>query len=390
MANVGQVIGTPYNGTHTLGNWQSDNAYDLSAPVGTPVRAAVSGRISRAGVLPGEASSGSSRFAGYRVQIDGSGNSVWYGHLSRMLVRAGETVQTGQVIGYSGSANGVEHLHFAALHNPSTFIRSVLGGGTVKGTVTKRARGRNATPADWLKQAGWPSNLIPTMVAIGGAESGWNVSAVSPENDNGTKDFGWLQVNSVHGADEARLTSDPVYTARVAYQIYKEQGLGAWSTYNNGAYKSFMGETPNAQPGRVRPGGDPGGEDGGSGPDTELVAFWDHLPSLPNPIDLFKGAGKAINSTQDFMKWIAWIFHPLNLLRMVEFWAGFNFIIMGFVAVIMAWKGAGAEDVVSIMPQGRALKAAKAAKGAKAAKATRGAAAARGTARAARPEMTLT
>lgn len=254
-----------------------------------------------------------------------------------------------------------------------------------RGTVSRpRNTTTGGTPADWLKEAGWPSNLIPTMTAIGGAESGWNIGAESPPNTNGTKDFGWLQVNSVHGYDQTKLTTDPVYTARVAYQIYKSQGLGAWSTYNNGAYKSFLGKTPDVQPGKTRPGGegdtgDTGGSGGGSDVDTELVAFWNTpvLPGgIPNPLALFGNVGGTIKDGKDFLKWIAWIFHPLNLLRIVEFWAGFNFIIMGFIAILVSWKGASAEDVASLVPAGRAVKLAKTAKGAQTAK--KGARAAKG------------
>ncbi len=41
----GPVIGLPYHGTHTLGNWQSDNALDIRVPVGTPVIALADGEI---------------------------------------------------------------------------------------------------------------------------------------------------------------------------------------------------------------------------------------------------------------------------------------------------------------------------------------------------------
>lgn len=195
------------------------------------------------------------------------------------------------------------------------------------------------------------------------------------KNTNGTIDFGWLQINSVHGYDQTKLKKDPVYTARVAYQIYKSQGLEAWSTYNNGAYKSFLGKTPEVQPGKTRPGGEEGTDtnsDGGA--DSELIAFWNTpvLPGgIPNPLALFGSVGKTIKSTNDFLKWIAWIFHPLNLLRIVEFWAGFNFIVMGFIAILVSWSGASTEDVVSLTPAGRGLAVAKGVKGA--AKAKKGA-----------------
>lgn len=304
--------------------------------------------------------------------------------INQMAAYAASRPDVFRFVGYDGRFGTTQwpghgegqHLHLS-WHGGGTAgdtapLRTI--GRGVKGTVTGRNR-RNTggnTPADWLKQGGWPSSLIPTMVAIGGAESGWNIGAVSPKNTNGTVDRGWLQVNSVHGYDDARLTTDPVYTARVAYQIYKSQGLEAWSTYNNGAYKGFMGKTPEAQPGKTRPGGEntdgssngsDGGGSGGSDPETELVAFWNHIPgplgAIPNPLDFFKGAGKAINSGKDFMKWIAWIFHPLNILRIVEFWAGFNFIIMGFVAMLVAWKGSDIEKATNLVPAGRAVNVAR-------------------------------
>jgi murein DD-endopeptidase MepM/ murein hydrolase activator NlpD len=111
LGKHGKIIGTPHTGTHTLGNWQSDNAVDIGVPEGTPVYATTSGVISKAGSL---GAAKGSRFAGDRVQIDGHHNSFWYGHLSRLTVKAGQKVRQGQLIGYSGSANGVAHLHIAS------------------------------------------------------------------------------------------------------------------------------------------------------------------------------------------------------------------------------------------------------------------------------------
>jgi murein DD-endopeptidase MepM/ murein hydrolase activator NlpD len=52
--------------------------------------------------------------AGERVYVDGAGGrSVYLQHLSKIIVRPGQKVKAGQVIGYSGSANGVAHLHMA-------------------------------------------------------------------------------------------------------------------------------------------------------------------------------------------------------------------------------------------------------------------------------------
>lgn len=106
----GKIIGTPNSGTHTLGNWQSDNAIDIAVPVGTPVFAVTDGVIgSRIGSL-----GKGGRFAGLRVTVQGKGDAFYYAHLSKLMVKAGQRVKRGQLIGYSGSANGVAHLHFGA------------------------------------------------------------------------------------------------------------------------------------------------------------------------------------------------------------------------------------------------------------------------------------
>ena len=122
LAKYGNIIGTPYSGTHTLGNWQSDNAIDLRTPIGTKVIAVENGIISsRIGSL-----GKGGRFAGLRLTINGEKNSYYYAHLSSLAVRAGQPVHFGQVLGRSGST-GVAHLHFACQNgSPYTAIRSAI------------------------------------------------------------------------------------------------------------------------------------------------------------------------------------------------------------------------------------------------------------------------
>lgn len=123
-----RIVGYPYQGTHAKqfnaqggsDNWQSENAVDLAAPVGTPVYAAFSGTI---GDNIGSQGQGG-RFAGMRVQVNGGSNAAWYGHLSKIVVKAGQAVKAGQLLGYSGEANGVAHLHFAVQSgNPLSYVR---------------------------------------------------------------------------------------------------------------------------------------------------------------------------------------------------------------------------------------------------------------------------
>jgi murein DD-endopeptidase MepM/ murein hydrolase activator NlpD len=119
---MGKLIGTPFQGTHAKAfnvqggsdNWESENAVDIAAKVGSPIYAVANGRIgSQFGSL-GEGG----RFAGLRLHLQTGGNDFYYAHLSKFApgIKPGTVVRKGQVIGYSGEANGVAHLHFSAQH----------------------------------------------------------------------------------------------------------------------------------------------------------------------------------------------------------------------------------------------------------------------------------
>lgn len=79
---------------------------DIAAPMGTPIIAADAGVVSFAGYYGG---------GGNWISIKHSGDmKTDYGHLSKILVKAGQPVEKGQVIAYSGNT-GVStgpHLHF--------------------------------------------------------------------------------------------------------------------------------------------------------------------------------------------------------------------------------------------------------------------------------------
>ncbi|MBC7363531.1 MAG: M23 family metallopeptidase [Candidatus Aminicenantes bacterium] len=80
---------------------------DIAVPTGHPIRATNSGRVVLASDL---------YFSGKTVIIDhGLGLFSTYCHLSRILVRRGETVKTGQVVGKAGSTglSTGPHLHWA-------------------------------------------------------------------------------------------------------------------------------------------------------------------------------------------------------------------------------------------------------------------------------------
>lgn len=107
LGRRGKLIGRPHQGTHSLGNRQSDNAVDLGVAVGTTMLALDDGEV----VKVSRHAQDGSRFAGDAITIRGDrGNSYFYKH-GVASVRVGQRVKRGQVIGTTGSASGSPHLH---------------------------------------------------------------------------------------------------------------------------------------------------------------------------------------------------------------------------------------------------------------------------------------
>jgi len=79
----------------------------MTAPIGTPVHAARGGQVVRA-----EPSTGG--FGNVVVIDHGGGVQSYYGHLSAILVKKGQAVDTGTLVGQVGSTgrSSGPHLHF--------------------------------------------------------------------------------------------------------------------------------------------------------------------------------------------------------------------------------------------------------------------------------------
>ena len=115
---------------------------DFDANVGDPVLAAAGGVVSFAGVKSG---------FGNVVEVDhGNGYSTLYGHNSRLIVRAGDIVRTGQQLAKAGSTGRSTgpHVHFE-VHingvpvNPRKYLDgSLLGGASL---AQHHKGGRSAT-----------------------------------------------------------------------------------------------------------------------------------------------------------------------------------------------------------------------------------------------------
>lgn len=103
---VNAPLTSPF-GLRFLG-WRPDfhHGVDLAAPAGTPVGAMKKGEVVFAGEMRGY---------GRVVMLQhGPRLRTVYAHLSEILVRKGDVVQGGQVIGKSGSSGNASgaHLHF--------------------------------------------------------------------------------------------------------------------------------------------------------------------------------------------------------------------------------------------------------------------------------------
>jgi murein DD-endopeptidase MepM/ murein hydrolase activator NlpD len=113
------LIGRPGQGTHSWtadpNNWQSDNAWDFAFPFGTPLVAVADGIIGdKIGPISTDPNS---RFGGLRCYLKTADNQFYYSHLSKFApeTKPGAHVKQGEVIGFSGAASGVNHLHLGCL-----------------------------------------------------------------------------------------------------------------------------------------------------------------------------------------------------------------------------------------------------------------------------------
>lgn len=111
----------------------------------------------------------------------------------------------------------------------------------------------------------FPASDQATMVAIAGSESGYDPTNTGdfgltdrPQATDGSTSWGLWQINSIHETMLTQYTGSsnpddweqwlfvPANNAKAALNIYQSQGLGAWSTYNDGAYLNYMTDAQNA------------------------------------------------------------------------------------------------------------------------------------------------
>ena len=106
--------------THSLAR---HTGVDLSGPIGAKIHSSADGIVK---------SSGRKGAYGIAVEIDhGLGISTLYGHLNRALVKEGDHIRKGQIIGVQGSTGRStgNHLHYEVRYNdiprnPISFLKA--------------------------------------------------------------------------------------------------------------------------------------------------------------------------------------------------------------------------------------------------------------------------
>lgn len=204
----------------------------------------------------------------------------------------------------------------------------------------------------YARSAGMPNPAL--MAAIAMAESGGRTTAHNPVGlDNS---YGLWQINMLGDMGPARRRQfgisrneqlyDPAVNARAAKMILDGQGLGAWSTYTNGAYKKYAK-----------------GGAGGATAATPAWDFWDPFGILPEgstdplheaPVlgeiaDVATGVG-AIG--EGVVKAGAWLGNAQNWIRIGYVAGGAVLVIVGIYIVAAPVMG----KVAASSPVGRAVK----------------------------------
>ena len=122
QADITQGYGaTAFAQTEYKNKWH--NGVDFAASVGMPILAADDGTVAAQGNEDLYCPRGA--YGKFIVISHTNGLTTLYGHLSRILVTAGQTVKRGQLIGYSGETGDVTgpHLHFTVFAQTTYYLQ---------------------------------------------------------------------------------------------------------------------------------------------------------------------------------------------------------------------------------------------------------------------------
>ncbi len=136
LGTVGQICDKPadHAGRSQSNSYTDINAVDIAVPKGTPVYAVEKGTL---GKVSDKTSQGPD-YKGWAINLfpEDKSNAYYYGHLSSLApgIQTGSSVEKGQLLGYSGDANGLDHLHFACKNGDPV---NLLAGATVVTNISR-------------------------------------------------------------------------------------------------------------------------------------------------------------------------------------------------------------------------------------------------------------
>jgi Lysozyme like domain len=131
----------------------------------------------------------------------------------------------------------------------------------------------STTATQYAQQAGFSGQSLTTVLAIANAESGLNPLAKNCNNPGGTCDRGILQINNYwHPEVSDACAYNPLCAFQQAFRISNNgRDFTPWTTYTNGTYKQFLGNTSNSS---ILPSGS---SSSGSTWQSSIVSFGEHI-----------------------------------------------------------------------------------------------------------------
>lgn len=192
VSNSGHLYGgsnlkIPVDGAHKgqKGGWFNSNAWDIYAPVGTPVYAVCDGQLltyKNNGPKPIKWKGKILFGIGFTVKSDGGLPNVYYTHLKDCLVKQGDRVKCGQLLGYVMDFPGstYDHLHIAVergnirqfLNDDGTLKCSkgkIINGGVKIDTKMNKGKLEDILDLDDIFNSGTnsskPSDLLSKLFA---------------------------------------------------------------------------------------------------------------------------------------------------------------------------------------------------------------------------------
>jgi murein DD-endopeptidase MepM/ murein hydrolase activator NlpD len=175
---------------------------DVAMPVGTPLKAVMDGVVSAA-----QSGSGSRSYGLYVIIEHSGGKSTLYAHMSKIMVKVGDNVTKGQIIGLSGNTgySTGPHLHFelrvnGVQTNPAAYVGLAYGPGGTKANTSSMDEDGNVTgasgsvvpnnfiSASWAGVTGGSSN-VKDIILSGGSLGSLPTGSVAdiPDSIGGTR-----------------------------------------------------------------------------------------------------------------------------------------------------------------------------------------------------------